>query len=279
MAGVEPAVVQNYVSDSNQPYNSLVQPAAPGQVITIWATGLGPVTFPDNVAPTAGNVAAPVTVTLGGQSASVMYSGRSPCCAGVDQVVATIPANVPLGCWVPLTVKAGGVVSNTATMAIAASGATSCSDAGNPLTTLVRTPGTQAFLHLERVDGVDNFDANPAVNSTLDKLYSRFYTRPDPPYTSIRTVSLLRREPACVHQATGDSFYGNSLRGALPASSSANPQPNQTYDNGGQGLNLTPKTADYSTTLGGAVNSTATGMNLLGRTGNTPSIQEVRIKW
>ena len=49
-----------------------------GQAITIWATGLGPVTFPDNVAPTPGNVATPVTVTVGGQPASVSYSGARP---------------------------------------------------------------------------------------------------------------------------------------------------------------------------------------------------------
>lgn len=60
---------------------------------------------------------------------TVLYSGRSPCCSGVDQIVMTLPSNVPLGCWVPVTVNAGGVVSNTATLAIAAA----CSDPANPL--------------------------------------------------------------------------------------------------------------------------------------------------
>jgi uncharacterized protein (TIGR03437 family) len=128
--GYGPGVVYNYVSAGNQPINSLVAPAAPGQVVTIWGTGLGPVTFPDNVAPTPGNVATPVSVTIGGQAAKVSYSGRSPCCAGVDQIVATVPLSVPLGCWVPVTVNAGGTVSNSATMAIAAKGVASCSDPG-----------------------------------------------------------------------------------------------------------------------------------------------------
>src|SRR5581483_10967373 len=75
--GYGPGVVQNFVSAENQPINSSVAPAAPGQVITIWGTGLGPVTFPDNVAPAAGNVSTPVTVTIGGQPAAVAYSGRS----------------------------------------------------------------------------------------------------------------------------------------------------------------------------------------------------------
>ena len=108
--GFGPGIVQNFISASSEPINSSAAPAAPGQTLVIWGTGLGPVTFPDNVAPTAGNVAA-VSVTIGGQPAAVSYSGRSPCCSGVDQIVATLPANVPLGCFVPLMVNAGGVVS------------------------------------------------------------------------------------------------------------------------------------------------------------------------
>src|ERR1700730_4479334 len=49
--GYGPAVIDNFVSPSNQPINSLTAPASPGQIVVIWATGLGPVNFPDNVAP------------------------------------------------------------------------------------------------------------------------------------------------------------------------------------------------------------------------------------
>jgi len=120
--GAGPGSIQNYVSATSLPINSLVTPTAPGQIVEIWGTGLGPVTFPDNVAPTPGNVSTPVTVTIGGQAATVLYSGRSPCCAGVDQINAYVPANAPLGCWVPVSVNAGGAVSNVTTMAIAAAG-------------------------------------------------------------------------------------------------------------------------------------------------------------
>jgi len=192
--GYGPGSIQNFVSRTNQPVNSMVTPAAPGQVITIWGTGLGPVTFPDNVAPTPGNVATPVTLTIGGQPATAAYSGRSPCCAGVDQIVATVPATAPFGCWVPVYVNAGGVISNTATMAIAAAGASSCSDPGNPLSILARTAGTQAFIHLERVDSVENIAYNPAVLKTLDKIYTRFYTRPASPYAFDPYMSF---PPAC----------------------------------------------------------------------------------
>ena len=53
--GFGPGILQNFVAQTNQPLNSLVQTAAPGQVITLWGTGLGPVSA-DNVAPTPGNL-------------------------------------------------------------------------------------------------------------------------------------------------------------------------------------------------------------------------------
>ena len=69
------------------------------------------------------------SVFVGGVSATISYHGRSPCCAGLDQVVFTVPANAPTGCYVPVVVRMSGtVVSNAVTMAIAsATGASSCS--------------------------------------------------------------------------------------------------------------------------------------------------------
>ncbi len=261
--GYGPGVVYNYVSASNQPINSLVAPAAPGQIATLWGTGLGPVTFPDNVAPTPGNVTTPVTVTIGGQPAAVSYSGRAPCCAGIDQIVATVPKNAPLGCWVPVSINAGGVVSNTVTMAIAGQGATSCDDPGNPVSKVARTAGTQAFVHLERIDQVDNVSVSPAATQVLDHFYSRYFTRPSSPFNFDPYMSFPPAGTCLVHQASGNSANGNSLRGALPASASLNPQPKQTYSNGTQPLNFSPAGFDYTTALGGTINSAPSGVTLL----------------
>jgi uncharacterized protein (TIGR03437 family) len=220
--GFGPGVVQNYVTAANQPVNSLTTPAAPGQVVTIWGTGLGPVTFPDNVAPTPGNVSTPVTVTVGGQAAAVAYSGRSPCCSGVDQIVATVPNNAPLGCWVPVSVNAGGTVSNTATMAIAATGAASCDDPGNPYSKLVRTPGTQAVIALEQVNAVEDVDTASAVTETLQNLFSQSYARPASPYNFDPYLSYPPPGTCLVHQTSGDASLTPSLRGAVRGSG---PQP------------------------------------------------------
>jgi uncharacterized protein (TIGR03437 family) len=261
--GYGPGVVMNYVAASNQPVNSLTAPAAPGQVITIWGTGLGPVTFPDNVAPTAGNVATLVTLTIGGKPATVAYSGRAPCCSGIDQIVATVPKDAPLGCWVPVSINAGGVVSNTPTMAIAAPGATSCDDPGNPLSKLVRTPGTQAFIHLEQVDTIDNINTTTPITKTLQEVYSRFYTRPDSPYNFDPYMSYPPSGTCLVHQTSGDSSVALSLRGALPASASLSPQPHQTYHNGTQSVSNFTTASTYQSIVGGTVDSIPFGLNPL----------------
>jgi len=95
---------------------------------------------------------------------------------------------------------------------------------GQSLSKLVRTPGTQAFIHVERVDTVENVNTSPAILKTLDKLYTRFYTRPNSPY-SFDPYCPIRPRTCLVNQTSGDSYYDKSLRGALPASASLNPQP------------------------------------------------------
>lgn len=258
--GYGPGIVYNYIRSDNQPLNSSVAIASPGQVVTIWGTGLGPVTFPDNVAPTVGNVTTPISVSIGGQRAAIAYAGRSPCCAGVDQVVATVPASAPLGCWVPVTINAGGWVSNTVTMAIAAPGAASCSDPGNPLSAMVLTPGTQALVDFERVDSVENVNTSPPILKTADKLYVRFYTRGDSPYNFDPYMSYPPPGTCLVHQSTGDSYYNKDLRGALPASASLNPQPKFSYSDGTNSLTVSAQPgAFFSSSLGATLNSTAQG--------------------
>ena len=60
-------------------------------------------------------------VLVGGIPATVTYKGRSGCCAGVDQIVIEIPRGVE-GCYVPVVVRIGDVVSNFASLSIASTG-------------------------------------------------------------------------------------------------------------------------------------------------------------
>src|SRR6202042_2438377 len=59
-------------------------------------------------------------------AAAVQYAGRSGCCAALDQIVIQIPQNVQ-GCFVPVTVRTNGFVSNFASLPVGAPGM-ACSD-------------------------------------------------------------------------------------------------------------------------------------------------------
>jgi uncharacterized protein (TIGR03437 family) len=121
-AGSGPVIVQNVNSETDRPTNGLFESANPGQIEILWGVGLGAV---DATAERAGPVPAdmPITVDVyvGGKKANVTYRGRSGCCAGIDQIVFTVPAGVE-GCYVSVALVVNGVVSNVGTMSVAASG-------------------------------------------------------------------------------------------------------------------------------------------------------------
>jgi uncharacterized protein (TIGR03437 family) len=91
-------------------------PAKAGDVLTIYCTGLGPVT-PDAAAgfPTPSDTLRrtinPVTVTIGGVSAPVAFAGLTPGFTGLYQINTTVPAGVPTGTQVPVVVTAGDASS------------------------------------------------------------------------------------------------------------------------------------------------------------------------
>ena len=112
-SGRGPAVVQNYESTVSQPLNSLTHPAAPGQYIVLWGTGLGPIDGPDNVRPTAGNLRDDVSVRFASSGGEVVvraeYAGRSPQFPGVDQINVRIPddGSIDFGCYQELALQVG----------------------------------------------------------------------------------------------------------------------------------------------------------------------------
>jgi hypothetical protein len=163
---------------------------------------------------------------------------------------------------VPVQINAGGVVSNTATMAIGAPGDTSCDDPGNPLSQLVRTAGTQAFLHAERVDSIENLNTPNPVHKTIDYLYSRFYTQPASDFSFDPYLSYPPPGACLVHQTSGDSTYDKNLPGALPASASLSPQPAESYSNGTQVLNFSPSRWFFSSVMGATIDSASYALDL-----------------
>ncbi len=128
-AGAGPAILQNFVPDGVPPINSPARPVKQGQTGILWLTGLGPIAGADNAAPPVGSLSFPVEIWIGGQAVTnIAYSGRTPCCAGVDEIVFTVPTSAPSGCYVPVTMRvAGKAVSNTVTIAVDPQG-NRCSD-------------------------------------------------------------------------------------------------------------------------------------------------------
>lgn len=170
--GFGPGVVQNYVSSTSQPVNTTQATAQPGQTMILWGTGLGPVPYADNIAPTAGDLPTQIEVFVGNQPATVAYSGRSPCCAGLDQIVFNVPTNAPTGCYVPVQVRANGaIVSNAVTIAIANNGA-ACRDNFNPGGAAVRAGGRNGFVEAERDDYLVEIGLNPPGEVTADFLFA-----------------------------------------------------------------------------------------------------------
>jgi hypothetical protein len=95
-------------------------------MVTLWATGLGPVTHDDASLPVPRDLDVNLEVLVGGRPATVRYKGRSGCCAGADQINFEVPRDIS-GCYVPVVVRAGDVVSNFTTISVAPAGA-ACTD-------------------------------------------------------------------------------------------------------------------------------------------------------
>jgi uncharacterized protein (TIGR03437 family) len=96
-------------------------PAAAGEIISIYCTGLGAVNPP---AQTGGvppdpppQVVDRVQVSIGGLPAAVVYAGVAPGYAGLYQINAQIPIGTPSGPQ-PLQIIQKGAASNTVTVTV-----------------------------------------------------------------------------------------------------------------------------------------------------------------
>ena len=95
------------------------QPAKPGQLITLYATGLGDLMQavpPGQLTTAADQVATPISVTIGGKtlaSSDVLYAGASPgLLAGLYQINVRVPSSTPDG-DAAVTLSIGGFQSQS----------------------------------------------------------------------------------------------------------------------------------------------------------------------
>ena len=112
-------VVTNQDGRLNGPAN----PETRGNVVVAYLTGQGLVNPPvPTGAPAPSTVlsyaAAPVSATVGGLNAKVLFLGLAPTLIGVAQANIEIPAAAPVGAEVVLVISAGGQASNTTTISV-----------------------------------------------------------------------------------------------------------------------------------------------------------------
>jgi uncharacterized protein (TIGR03437 family) len=93
--------------------NGPANPLPRGQVLVVYATGLGAVARQGQLSVTS----VPVTAVVNGQELPVEFAGLAPGYVGLYQVNVPIPAATPPGLGVSLTLKEGGQLSNTVAVA------------------------------------------------------------------------------------------------------------------------------------------------------------------
>ena len=105
---------------------TLAEPGTPanrGEVIIIYCSGLGPVSpaviagRPAPSSPLSG-VTNPVTVTIGGQEAQVLFAGLAPTFSGLYQINVFVPANSATGDAVEVILESAGQRSRPVTIAV-----------------------------------------------------------------------------------------------------------------------------------------------------------------
>ena len=108
----------------------------PGEIITLWATGLGadPADSDTTYTSSPHAVNTPLQIYVGGVQASILYQGSAGY-PGVTQIDVTIPASVTTGCYVSLAAVTGTVISNVVVLPINPGGGTCVEqDQGSPIT-------------------------------------------------------------------------------------------------------------------------------------------------
>jgi uncharacterized protein (TIGR03437 family) len=209
-----PGVIQNFNSQTDQPVNSPFKPAKPGQLEILWATGLGPVPYADNVTPKTGNLSTPLELWVGGLPVSdIRYDGRSSY-PGVDEIIFAVPTGVSFGCWVPVQIRTeGAMLSNAVTMAITSDGS-ACSEPSNPVGQKLLAGGTLGIVGLTRILAHSGF-VDP-VDQTIDLATLSLRQEVAGPFPFNPLFSFPPAGTCTLYTAPGDLLGDDTLGGTAP---------------------------------------------------------------
>ena len=122
-SGRGPGAIQGLKPGGNPVLNTPSDPSSAGDALIIYCTGLGTV----HPSVTTGTPASTttlsytdntITVTIGGQNATVLFAGLAPGYVGLYQVNAIVPSGIPASDTVPVVLTGGGLSSAPVTVSI-----------------------------------------------------------------------------------------------------------------------------------------------------------------
>jgi uncharacterized protein (TIGR03437 family) len=224
--------------------------ANPGDTLTIWATGLGPVSGNETGGAGLGVDMTSVNATLflGGVQQQIVFKGRG-CCIGEDQIVFVVADNTPTGCAVPMAVQIGSAVSNYAVIAVAPKGSRICTPSNSsfsgsfvPALTNATGPITFAQFALAR----PNFNAQGQVTGSVDSGSAGVLSFTVPTTIQPFIVSYLDDSPigtCIVYNTPIFPNGGDRLANLMPLD--GGPSINVTGPNGSQTIQINGKDATF----------------------------------
>ena len=112
---------------------SFAKPAKPGEILTLWTTGLGSDPFDSDsiLSSSPHRVDVPLHIYVGPIEATVLYAGSAGY-PGVNAINLTIPDNAQVGCYVTLAAVVGTLMDDVVTLPISKDGGP-CVDASTGL--------------------------------------------------------------------------------------------------------------------------------------------------
>jgi uncharacterized protein (TIGR03437 family) len=122
-SGTGPGAIQGQKPGGIPALNTAANPASVGDALLIYCTGLGTVSPPVPAGAAASTSVLsytdnPVTVTVGGKDAQVLFAGLAPGWVALYQVNVLVPPGITPGPSVPVVVTAAGAASTPVTVAI-----------------------------------------------------------------------------------------------------------------------------------------------------------------
>ena len=127
-------------------YDWTLTPAHPGDTIVLWGTGGGADSANDTGGTSGDQTAAgDFKVNVGARQVTPTYAGASQGFPGLWQINFVIPSDMAQDCFATVQVSAGGELSNTVIVPIAAAGQTTCVDPTMPASVMSKLDAGQAI--------------------------------------------------------------------------------------------------------------------------------------